>query len=252
MEYVNTFDKQITQILNEYVRKPTIIRGVVHLLLILYAARLAPTLPREVMLLFENQYFKLFVFSLVLWTAQFSPSTSILIALAFMVTVNYSMNKSLWEFLENVEEAPKEPVTTEQAVEAVKTLAEAATSSDAISPELVKPVAEIAASAVTTQDGMNAVKDLAEQAMVPEAGDVQKVTDAAQTAVDSISPQPQVQPMETPGPVTTAAPVPTTAPVMEVAKAVVSEPAECYPVRRYDMSKVEPSSGQSFEQEFVK
>lgn len=173
--YVNSFDTQLSNLLNEYVKKPTIIRGVVHLLLILYVARLAPTLPNEVLVLFENQYFKLFIFSLVLWTAQFSPSTSILIALAFMVTVNYSTNKALWEFLENVEE-----------------------------PAAEAPV-------------------VAEAAVVP----------AAEAPV-------------------VAAPV--VAAVTEAPKAVpvVSEPAECYPVRRYDMSKVEPSEGQNTLGEFTK
>lgn len=249
MEYVTTFDKQISNLLNEYVRKPTLIKGIVHLLLILYAARLAPTLPREVMILFENQYFKLFIFSLVLWSAQFSPSTSILIALGFMVTVNYSMNKSLWEFLENVDS--NVPATTEQAIEAVKTLAEAAASDGAVSPEIVKPVMDIAASAVTTQSGMNAVKDLAEQAIIAEAGVIEKVVDAAKTAVDSIKPEAMVTPqavaMATPQAVT-----PVLASVTDVPKAVISEPAECYPVRRYDMSRVQPSEGQNFQQEFIK
>lgn len=177
MEYVNTFDKQVSSLLNEYVKKPTIIRGVVHLLLMLYVARLAPSLPREVLILFENQYFKLFVFSLVLWTAQFSPSTSILIALAFMVTVNYATNKSLWEFLENVETATTAPVAPETPSQMVTE-----------TPSQMVPVVET--------------------------------------------------------------PVPVVAAVTEVPKAVVSEPAECYPVRRYDMSKVSPSDGHSVQQEF--
>ena len=169
--YVNTFDNQLSNLLNQYVKKPTIIRGVVHLLLILYVARLAPTLPNEVLVLFENQYFKLFIFALVLWTAQFSPSTSILIALAFMVTVNYSTNKALWEFLENVEEpAAEAPVMEAPVMEA---------------PVVAAPV-------------------------------VAAVTEAPK------------------------------------AVAVVSEPAECYPVRRYDMSKVEPSEGQNTLGEFTK
>ena len=174
--YVNTFDTQLSNLLNEYVKKPTIIRGVVHLLLILYVARLAPSLPNEVLVLFENQYFKLFIFSLVLWTAQFSPSTSILIALAFMVTVNYSTNKALWEFLENVEEPAAE------------------------APYVAAPYV------------------------------------AAQVAEAPV----------------VAAPV--VAAVTEAPKAVsvVSEPAECYPVRRYDMSKVEPSEGQNTLGEFIK
>jgi hypothetical protein len=185
--YVNTFDNQLSNLLNQYVKKPTIIRGVVHLLLILYVARLAPTLPNEVLVLFENQYFKLFIFALVLWTAQFSPSTSILIALAFMVTVNYSTNKALWEFLENVEEPAAEAPVME-------------------APVMEAPVME---------------------APVMEAPVVVEAPVVAAPVVAAVTEAPK-------------------------AVAVVSEPAECYPVRRYDMSKVEPSEGQNTLGEFTK
>jgi len=102
MKYIKTFDENLNAIFTEYLRKPTLIRGIVHLLLVMYSARLAPNLPKSVLLLFENAYFKLFIFSLILWTAQFSPSTSILIALAFMISTNYANQQPLWEFLENV------------------------------------------------------------------------------------------------------------------------------------------------------
>jgi hypothetical protein len=72
----------------------------------LYAARFAPSVPASVLELFNNQYLRLFVFSLILWTAQISPSTSLLIAVAFMVTMNHVNQKPLWELLENTEYAP--------------------------------------------------------------------------------------------------------------------------------------------------
>lgn len=100
-ETLKAFDTQMNDLLETYVRKPTLIKGVVHLLLILYAAKLAPQLPASVLKIFDNSYFKLFVFSLILWTAQFSPSTAILIAIAFLVSTNYLSNKPLFEFLEN-------------------------------------------------------------------------------------------------------------------------------------------------------
>ena len=117
-QYISKIDNTLDQLLKTVVQKQNIVRGVVHLLLILYAARLAPALPPQVTALFMNEYFKLFVFSLILWTAQFSPSTSILIALGFMVTVNYTTNKPLWELLENVEATPAaepEPAEPEPA-----------------------------------------------------------------------------------------------------------------------------------------
>lgn len=190
---VQTFDSNINTILQDYVKKPTIIRGIVHLLLMLYVVRLAPQPPKPVLELFENVYFKLFIFSLVLWTAQFSPSTSLLIALAFLVTMNYVNTGKVWEFLENVQEAPAAPaeapvvvVTPEQAVEAVKVLADAAAAPAAVAPEVVAPVAEIAASAVKTEEGAAAISALAQQAVISEAGEPAKVAIAAQVAVDSM------------------------------------------------------------------
>lgn len=196
---VQSFDSNINSILQDYVKKPTLIRGVVHLLLMLYVVRLAPQPPKPVLQLFENIYFKLFIFSLVLWTAQFSPSTSLLIALAFLVTVNYVNTGKVWEYLENVKpdtvvvqvpvaSVPTGPASPATAVEAVKVLAEAAASPVPASPEVVKPVAEIAASAATTQEGVDAIKALANQAIAPSAAPVQQVVEVAQAAVQSIAP----------------------------------------------------------------
>jgi hypothetical protein len=103
MDVIRTFDSTVDNFMSTFLRKPTLIRGAIHLILILYAARIAPKPPQVVLDLFENQYFKLFFFALILWTAQFSPSTSLLIAVAFMVTMNYFGQKALWEFMENVE-----------------------------------------------------------------------------------------------------------------------------------------------------
>ena len=100
MEVIKKLDNGINSILSTLIKEPTLIRGAIHLLLMLYAARIAPKLPDAVLALFENQYFKLFVFSLILWTAQFSPSTSLLIAIAFMVSINYVNQKPLWEFMD--------------------------------------------------------------------------------------------------------------------------------------------------------
>lgn len=188
---VQTFDSNINTILQDYVKKPTLIRGVVHLLLMLYVVRLAPQPPKPVLQLFENIYFKLFIFSLVLWTAQFSPSTSLLIALAFLVTMNYVNTGKVWEYLENVKAdtvVVAEPVSVEIAVEAVKVLAEAAASPVSASPEVVNPVAEIAAAAATTQEGVDAIKVLADQAIAPSAAPAKDVVEVAQSAVQSIAP----------------------------------------------------------------
>jgi hypothetical protein len=123
-ETLKTFDDQLNNILDTYVRKPTLIKGVVHLCLILYAAKLAPELPQSVLTLFQNNYFKLFIFSLILWTAQFSPSTSILIAIAFLVSTNYINNKPLFEFLENTTIAPSHDTALNSAMGSVQPMLE--------------------------------------------------------------------------------------------------------------------------------
>jgi len=106
MDAIAAFDSNLQKILENYVNKPTIIRGFVYLALMLYSARLAPTPPKAVLKLFDNVYFKLFIFSVILWTAQISPSTSILMALAFMITINYTTTGKIWEMLENVGPTP--------------------------------------------------------------------------------------------------------------------------------------------------
>jgi hypothetical protein len=174
------FDNSLDQALKE-VMQPTFVRGIVHLLLALYVVRLAPELPKSVTEIFNNQYAKLFVFALVLWTAQFSPSTAIMISLAFMVSVNYAMNKPLWEFMEN--EAPLE---NKEAVEAVQTLAVAAASPESLPVEEVQKAAEVATAAVTTQQGADAVAHLAQQAMTPAATPVEQVSSEVQDAIAAI------------------------------------------------------------------
>lgn len=197
----NKLDSTIDSFLEDYIRKPVFIKGLLHLVLALYVVRLAPQLPLPVLRLFENAYFKLFIFSLVLWSAQFSPSTALLISLAFLVTMNYVNTGKVWEFLENVPASAPEPAsasasttappplsTPATAVEAVKVLADAAVSPTATAPEVVDKITEVAIGSVATADGAAAVKALSDQAKVVEPGEPTKVLQAAQTAVDSIAP----------------------------------------------------------------
>lgn len=266
MEVIKKLDNGINSILSTLIKEPTLIRGAIHLLLMLYAARIAPKLPDAVLALFENQYFKLFVFSLILWTAQFSPSTSILIAIAFMVSVNYANQKPLWEFMDGeiqlLEEETEAPMTmgpetttfapetltlapeTTAAIEAVVTLANAAVSTTAVPAEQVIPVAEVAAAAVTTPVGLQAIQVLAEQAVTPTPAPTPEVQRAVDLAVESITAAPQEP---TPAPAPTPAPVAPKVTVPEPAPTTTASPqvqeAGCYPLRRYDMSKVSPQSG---------
>jgi len=214
MEYLKDFDVTINKTFSP-VMKPTFVKAIVHLLLVLYAARIAPKLPRPVYDLFENQYFKLFILSLILWTAQFSPSISILISLAFIMTINYANKQPIWEFMENV--------TDKNAVDAVKQLADAAASPTASPAETIVPLANTAGSVVKTEEGVAAVKALAEQAMTPEAGDSARIMSAVETVVVST-----VTP--TPAPTVTPTLVPTPAQAVEGIKILAEAAASPAPV----------------------
>lgn len=72
-------------------------RASMHLLIVLYAARLAPNLPKPVTDLFANTYFKLFVFFVILVTTRTQPSTALLIAVAFLVVSTYANTGKFWE-----------------------------------------------------------------------------------------------------------------------------------------------------------
>ena len=201
---VAKFDTTLDTILQDYIKKPTIIRGIVHLLLMLYLARIAPVPPKAVLKLFDNVYFKLFVFSLVLWTAQFSPSTSILIALAFMVTINYTTTGKVWEMMDNMSSSTTTTttVTPEQSVEAIKVLASTAISPDATPASVIVPIANIAVVSTTTPSGVSAVQALAQQSMIPHPGTKDNVIIAASTAINSMMPTTMATTMATTMPAT--------------------------------------------------
>lgn len=268
MDYVKLFDDTLNERLSQFVRKPTLVRGIVHLLLILYAARLAPTLPRQVMLLFENQYFKLFIFSLILWTAQFSPSTSILIAVSFMVTVNYSNQKPLWEMLENTElaiqesapEAPNKDMAVASSAAVVNAQVENTPVVVAVSqkeetivvqpkiidtpegPTVVNPTIVIAPVVVETPSGEKIiVKPDVSTVQVDEKAAAAVIAAKAEEAPQEVPQEvPQEAPQAAPEFVPVPAPAPAPAPVQP--KEQQAEPAGCYPIRRYDMAKVSPQS----------
>jgi hypothetical protein len=263
MDYVKTFDSNINDVLSQFVRKPTLIRGVIHLLLILYSARLAPSLPKQVLLLFENQYFKLFIFSLILWTAQFSPSTSILIALAFMVTVNYANQKPMWEFIENTEtanqdSAPNAP-SKEVAVAATAAVVNAQVENTPVvnSVEQKQETIVIQPKIVETPSGPMVVNPTVVVApVVVETPSGEKIIikpDVSTVKVDqqaAAAPEAAVVPLAAPEAAPAVAPAPAPAPGPVQAKEQLPEPAACYPIRRYDMGKVSAQSSADIYQQW--
>ena len=183
----------------------TTFKAVVHLFLILYASRMAPSLPEPVLALFENPFFKLAVYAAILYTASINPTTALLLAIAFMVSMNAINQKKLFEFMENTEE--QAPVVEE-------TLPPAATETPTTAAPFVEaPVTE---APVTEAPAMEAP---AAEAPVPAP------TEQAETPAPFI--------LVTPAPETPApTPAATQAPSEEI----------CFPIRKYDISKVEPVS----------
>lgn len=220
--YLRAFDSTANNIMQENINRPTIISAIVHLILVLYAARIAPTPPQAILNLFANVYFKLLIFVIILWTAQFSPSTSILIALAFMITINYTTTGKIWENLENTVVADKQtaldnanitlqtqmtnmPVVTSTVQSSNTTVITPTIVNTPSGPVVMNPSVVISSAVVSTPDGKQII-------ITPD------VTTVSTTPVTSVAP---------------------VAPVESVAPVVDTTDSGCYPKRSYDMSKIE-------------
>lgn len=242
MEYVQTFDSGFEKFMGQYMKKPTIIRGIIHLLLMLYAARIAPQMPPAVIALFDNQYFKLFVFSLILWTAQFSPSTSLLIALSFMLTVNYANNKPLWEFMDNTDGVAQ---SKDEAIQSAQSSIE----SQAADTQVVASVTPTD-SAVLVQPQIVPANDGSNTIINPSIVVAPAVVSAPNGETIVITPEVTVvQPTAAPAaaelaPAPAAAELAPAPAAVEIAPAAAPVPAAegCFPVRKYNMDEVSPYS----------
>lgn len=233
MDYIQQIDKTVNKSLETVLKKPSLVKGVIHMLLLMYAARIAPTLPKQVTDLFTNSYFRLFVFSLILWTAQVSPVTSVLIALAFMVSVNYANQQPLFEFLEN---EPLMAMSKDTVIDtAVASVQQQVTESPVVNNVtqesntiLIQPTI------VSTPEGTQVVTPTVVVAPV-----VVSTPDGQQVVV-----KPDVTLIETPAPVAQSTPAPAPAAPAPTEQPTVPPTAEsgCYPIRTYDMSKVEPNA----------
>jgi hypothetical protein len=120
------------------------------------------------------------------------------------------------------------------SVEAVKLLAQAAAHPEASSPEAVSNAVNIAAANATTQQAQDALKVLAVEAATPGAAKPEVIAEAVKEVVSSIPAASDAVPI--------GAPLPETA-----QKVAISEPAPvalegCFPIRRFDMNKVESST----------
>lgn len=191
MEYQKKFDSYITKNFNKYIRSPQIVYGTIILLLALYMSQTAPQLPKPVINILDNTFFKLFIFILILWIAQVSPSLSILIAIAFLMIMNYVNNKKLFEFLDNTETTPA-VVLTNTPVDAVKatnmlTIQALNNSKGKESDVMAATQAITAAIPAPDQKTIQAVNTLVNNALSPKAGDAVAVGTAMNTVNTAIN-----------------------------------------------------------------
>ena len=237
MNYMKIIDTNLDK--NLAVLHNPLVSGVIHMLLVLYAARLAPELPPVVTRLFSNQYFKLIIFALILWTARVSPSMSILIALCFMVSLNVVNKQPIWEFLENTPQAPTSNVAISAAqgsVESQMASPASVTGMQTQAPIIIQPsVQQTTAGPVVMQPSIV----LAPAVVSTPSGNVIVPPKVSTVSIDTTTSQVTT----TGAPITTtAAPVTTTGAPEKVVQASKTETEGCYPMRNYDMSKVEAST----------
>jgi len=237
MENIRELDRTIENIMTPVLKKPSFVKGALHLVLILYAAYVAPKPPKVVLDLFENQYFKLFFFALILWTAQFTPATSLLIAISFLITMNYINKKALWEFMENVDNAgqpvaPSKEVALNTSAAVLENQMEKPQVVDSVTAEQETVV--IQPTVVQTPEGKQTVQMpsvvVAPAMVANEKGEAVLVKpDVTVLNVPEAPPAPAA-------PIQEAAPAPTPEAAVPAPEAVPEQ--GCYPIRKYDMTKV--------------
>lgn len=163
LNQANTFiEKHLGKIVhNQYVFP------VLHLMIILYAAKVAPILPQEILKIFDNFFFKIVFMFLILFTARFEPMTAIFITIAFLITMNYVHHGKLIEFLDNVDnEMASQGAVLQVASNIVETTPESTPES---TPETTpETTPEITPESTPTPSGSIFVNELAPETKEPE------------------------------------------------------------------------------------
>lgn len=93
-----TFNNALEGPLTFLTQSPT--SEIIGLLLICYASYLRPSVPNGMSWLFDNFVARIAILSLILWTSNKNPTMSLVIALAFVVTLNVANGKGAFENFE--------------------------------------------------------------------------------------------------------------------------------------------------------
>ena len=215
---------KLTSVLDAFSAKlsqDSFIKTLVSLLFALYLHRIAPPTPKYIDVLFKDQYFKLCILALILVIVNVKPLLALGVSFTFLAGMNFINNMPVWEFLDEVEEVEVED-TPGVIVAPTSDLAEIQASTKLNTPivaESEKKDGKVIVIQPTVTNGVLTTPNvLIAPAVVKDGnGDVSIV----QPSVTMVTPQPKE---------ITQAPQP-----KEITQAPQSS---CYPLRKYDMSKV--------------
>lgn len=227
MESVQKLNDTVNKYMNP-LQTNTILRALLHLMIVIYAAKFAPSLPPQVVQVFQNKYVQIALFAVIMWTVHTSPSTAILLAIAFMVTMNYVNQKPLWEFLDNVTAAPSAPSVDTAIATVTQALAE-----QQATPQTVATVSEktnavvITPQIVQTESGPTVV--------TPNVVIAPSVVSTPQGTPVVVKPNVTVVGGDT-TPLFTANVPPEVVETTPVT--TVSSDSGCFPARKFDISKI--------------
>lgn len=230
---LNKFDNMAQKSLN-VVFGSVWAQGLLYLLVILYATKFAPALPRSVMGLVDNQFFQVLVFFLVIFSAKYSPSTALIISIAFLMTMNYVNNMKMFEKMET---ELKEQVLESELKTTMGEVPQVAQGEVMLPPVVVEP------KVVTTKDGTPMVVNpqviVAPKTVVTPNGEtVVVVPEVSSLAAPQAPPaQQEPQPPAPQAPPAQQAPQP---PAQQAPQPPAQVPYSdaCFAMRSYDMSKV--------------
>lgn len=86
---ISNIDSAVTNEMTSFVKSYPWFLVVLKIIIIVYAAKVAPTIPLKYAWIFSNMYFRMAVLALVVWSYSHDPVASVLIAVAFFMTINY-------------------------------------------------------------------------------------------------------------------------------------------------------------------
>lgn len=102
MDQINTFLNNTMKGFDQLMLNPYF-ATILTIILTVYAALASPKLPNFLKKLFDNTIFKIFIISFIAYRANKNPQLSILIAICFVITLNYLAEKETKETFEQIE-----------------------------------------------------------------------------------------------------------------------------------------------------